>query len=234
MSISETPTSFFCTCPERGAPGTQNSFMKRIFSFLFLCAGLAVLVSCGAAKKTSDVVVSKTQTTSLEGDKVIVAEMQLTGIEMAESLNDDGTEIIKRPFKWYVGIGETNDQQVSIELAQREAYATISRVFSNLVKDEAERGNVVTNKNVQQALTTHWEQFSASLQKSCEPFGKTTVQYNPATRLYKVTAKVAIRGDHFNQLLKTAGDFKPDGLTGEELQDFIATNKSIMEAARMK
>ena len=208
--------------------------MKRIISFMSICTAISLLVSCGAAKKTSNVVVSQTQTTSLEGDKVIVAEMQLSGIEMADALNDDGTDLIKRPYKWYVGVGEVDDQQVATELAQREAYATISRVFSNLVKDEAERGNVVTNKKVQQALTSHWEQFSASLQKSCEPFGKASVQYNPSTKLYKVTAKVAVRGDYFNQLLKTAGDFKPEGLTEEELQQFIETNKSIMEAARGK
>lgn len=196
--------------------------------------GILVLSSCGTVKKTSDVVLSQSQTTSLEGDKVVVAEMQLSGIEMAESLNDDGTDLIQRPYKWYAGIGETDDQQMSIELAQREAYATISRIFSNLVQDEAERGNVATNKKVQQALKSHWEQFSATLQKGCEPFGKATVQYNPSTRLYKVTAKVAVRGDRFNQLLRTAGDFKPDGLTEEELRQFIDTNNAIMEAAKSK
>ncbi len=208
--------------------------MTKVFSFLSVCAILFVIVSCGTSKKISNVVVSQRQTTSLEGDKVIVAEMQLSGIEMADALNDDGTDLIKRPYKWYAGIGETDDQQVSIELAQREAYATISRIFSNLVKDEAERGNAITNKKVQQALTSHWEQFSASLQKSCEPFGKATVQYNPSTKLYKVIAKVAVRGDYFNQLLKTAGNFKPEGLTGEELQQFIETNNAIMESAKKK
>lgn len=208
--------------------------MKKVVSLLPVWAMLFVVVSCGTSKKTSNVIVSKTQATSIEGDKVIVVEMQLSGIEMADALNDDGTELIKRPYKWFAGFGEVDDQQVAIELAQREAYATISRVFSNLVKDEAERGNVVTNKKVQQALTSHWEQFSASLQKSCEPFGKTTVQYNPSTKLYKVTAKVAVRGDYFNQLLKSAGDFKPEGLTGEELQQFIETNNAIMEAAKKK
>lgn len=207
---------------------------RKIPYCLSVCMVMLFMSSCGTVKKTSDVVLSQSQTTSLEGNKVVVAEMQLSGIEMADALNDDGTAVIQRPFKWYVGIGESDDQQVSIELAQREAYATISRVFSNLVQDEAERGNVVTNKNVQQALTSHWEQFSTSLQKACEPFGKAIVQYDPSTRLYKVTAKVAIRGDRFNQLLRTAGDFKPDGLTEQELRQFIDTNNAIMEAARNK
>lgn len=192
------------------------------------------MLSCGTARKSSDVVVSQKQTISLEGEKVVIAEMQLSGIEMAETLNEDGTDIIKRPYKWWAGIGETDDQQVSIELAQREAYSTISRIFGNLVKDESERGNVVTNKKVQQALKSHWEQLSASIQKGCEPFGKTIVEYNPSTKLYKVTAKIAVRGDHYNQLLKTAGEFKPEGFNEEELEQFIKTNKAIMEAASKK
>lgn len=208
--------------------------MKKVVSLLPVWAMLFVVVSCGTSKRTSNVIVSQSTVTSLEGDKVTVQEMQLSGIEVAEALNEDGTDIIKRPYKWYVGIGETDDQQVSIELAQREAYATISRIFSNLVKDESERGNVVTNKKVQQALTSHWEQFSTSLQKACEPFGKASVQYNPSTKQYKVIAKVGVRGDHFNQLLKTAGDFKPGGLTEEELTQFIESNKAIMEAAKKK
>lgn len=208
--------------------------MKKVVSLLPVWAMLFVVVSCGTSKRTSNVIVSQSTVTSLEGDKVTVQEMQLSGIEVAETLNEDGTDIIKRPYKWYAGIGETDDQQVSIELAQREAYATISRIFSNLVKDESERGNVVTNKKVQQALTSHWEQFSTSLQKACEPFGKASVQYNPSTKQYKVIAKVGVRGDHFNQLLKTAGDFKPGGLTEEELTQFIESNKAIMEAAKKK
>jgi len=100
------------------------------------------------------------------------------------------------------------------------------------VLDQAERGNVANNGRVQQALTSHWKQVSASVEKACEPFGNTTIQYNPSTRMYEVTAKVGIRGDRFNQLLNEAGNFKPADLTGKDLDDFIDTNKSIMEAAR--
>ena len=81
-------------------------------------------------------------------------------------------------------------------------------------------------------MTSHWEQFSTSLQKGCEPFGNTTVEYDQATRMYNVTAKVAIRGDRFNDLLNTAGNFRPSDLSGAELDEFIETNKSIMNAAK--
>mgnify|MGYP003309107069 CR=1 FL=1 len=158
--------------------------------------------------------------------------VKLSSIEMADALNEDGTDMIKRPYKWFAGIGKADNKQVAIELAQREAYATISRMLNNAVEDGAERGNVVNNGRVMQGLTMHWKQFSTSLQKACEPFGNTTIEYNPSTKMYEATAKVAIRGDRFNQLLNTAGNFKPSDLKGEELEQFIEANKAIMEAAR--
>lgn len=170
--------------------------------------------------------------TSLEGTQTRVETVKLQGIEMSEALSEDGTQMIKRPYKWYAGIGKADNKQVAIELAQREAYATISRILTNAVKDEAERGNVANNGKVQQALTSHWEQFSTSLQKGCEPFGNTSIEYDPATRMYTATSKIAIRGDRFNQLLNTAGNFKPTDLSGSELDQFIEINKAIMEAAK--
>lgn len=151
---------------------------------------------------------------------------------MAEALSEDGTQMIQRPYKWYAGIGKADNKQVAIELAQREAYATISRILTNAVKDNAERGNLANNGKVQQALTSHWEQFSASLQKGCEPFGNTSIAYDQSTKMYTATAKIAIRGDRFNQLLNTAGNFKPTDLSGAELDQFIEINKAIMEAAK--
>ena len=71
-----------------------------------------------------------------------------------------------------------------------------------------------------------------SIQKGCEPFGDVTIEYSPSTRMYSVTAKVAVRGDRFNQMLNNAGNFRPDNLSGEELEQFIETNKAIMEAAK--
>ena len=158
--------------------------------------------------------------------------LKVQGVEMVDELSDDGLDMIKRPYKWYAGIGKADLEQVALELAQREAYASISRVITNAVKDNAERGNVANNGQVQQALTSHWEQFSASLLKACEPFGDAIVEYDQSTRMYTVTAKVGIRGDRFNQLLNTAGSFKPKDLKGDELDQFVEVNKTIMEAAR--
>lgn len=201
-----------------------------------LVFAIAILfASCSSSKPTAmapAVDSSRKTVTSLEGQKVVSETVKLTGIEMSEALNEDGTDLVKRPFKWFAGIGKADNKQVAIELAQREAYATISRVLNNAVKDQSERGNVANNGRVQQALTSHWNQVSVSLQKACEPFGNTTIEYNPTTRMYEATSKIGIRGDRFNQLLNTAGSFKPTDLSGKDLDDFIATNEAIMQAAR--
>lgn len=206
--------------------------MKK--SSILLVASLMLLISSCASKKAMEPAVdlTRTSTTSLEGNQVVQETVKLSGIEMAEALNDEGTDLIKRPYKWFAGIGKADNKQVAIELAQREAYATISRVLNNAVIDESERGNVVNNGKVQQALTSHWKQVSLSVQKACEPYGNTTIEYNPNTGMYEATSKVGIRGDRFNKLLNTAGDFKPSDLNAEELEQFIQTNKSIMEAAK--
>ena len=208
--------------------------MKKFFRMSSIILLTTLLASCSSAKsvKSPAVESSITTKTNVEGVKVAVETVKLTGIEMSEALNDDGTDLIKRPYKWYAGIGKADNKQVAIELAQREAYATISRILNNAVKDEAERTNVVNNGKVQQALTTHWEQISISLQKGCEPFGNTSIEYDPSTGMYSATAKVAIRGDLFNKMLNTAGNFKPTDLNEQELEDFIKANKAIMEAAR--
>ena len=202
---------------------------KNILIGLVICVSL---ISCGS-KKAAPVVESVIKTeTNLEGNKVKTEIVKLQGIEMSEALNEEGTAIVQIPYKWYAGIGKADNKQMAIELAQREAYATISRVLNNAVVDQSERGNVANNGKVQQALTSHWKQVSTSLIKACEPYGNAAIEYDPTTRMYSVTAKVAIRGDKFNQLLNTAGNFKPSDLSGDELEQFIETNKSIMEAAK--
>ena len=199
-------------------------------SFFTLLAALLLLTSCGAGKRSADF--SREKGKSLEGDKVMVETVRLHGIDEAEVLNEDGTKLIKMPFKWYAGIGTADNKQVAIELAQREAYATISRVLNNIVQDQAQRGNLVNNGKVQQALSSYWEQISVSVQNACEPFGETVIEYNPSTGMYNVTAKVGIRGDRFNDLLDTAGKIPENELDKDELDEFIDINKSIMEAAK--
>lgn len=193
-------------------------------------AALLLLTSCGASKKGADF--SREKGRSLEGDRVTIETVSLHGVDEAKVLNEDGTKLIKMPFKWYAGIGVADNKQLAIELAQREAYATISRVLNNIVQDQAQRGNLANNGKVQQALASYWEQISVSVQNACEPFGETVIEYNPTTGMYNVTAKVGIRGDRFNDLLETAGKIPENELDKDELNEFISVNKSIMEAAK--
>lgn len=193
-------------------------------------ATLLLLTSCGASKKGADF--SREKGRSLEGDRVTIETVSLHGVDEAKVLNEDGTKLIKMPFKWYAGIGVADNKQLAIELAQREAYATISRVLNNIVQDQAQRGNLANNGKVQQALASYWEQISVSVQNACEPFGETVIEYNPTTGMYNVTAKVGIRGDRFNDLLETAGKIPENELDKDELDEFISVNKSIMEAAK--
>lgn len=206
--------------------------MKKtvLFSGMALIAVL-LMASCGSHKNA--VVESKIEKDrSLEGENVVVETTKLYGTEMVESLNEDGTKMVKVPYKWYAGIGKANDKQTAIEMAELEARATISRIIENAVLSESERGTVVNNGDVQKALTSHWKQVSTSIQNACEPIGDTRIEYSPSTKMYTVTAKVGIKGERFQQLLNSAGSFKPSNLSGDDLQKFIDTNQSIMNAAK--
>ena len=200
--------------------------MKTI-QILASVAMLTLAVSCGSSKQAT---VSAGK--DVNDVETIVETVRLQGIEMTEALNEKGTAIVKVPYKWYAGIGTADNKQVAVELAQREAYATISRIFNQAVLDQAQRGNVANNGAVQQALTSYWEQVSTSVAKYCEPFGDTKVVYNTASRMYEATAKIGLRGDKFNQVLNGATNFKPENLSGEELEQFIEVNQNIMEAAK--
>lgn len=213
-----------------------TEILMALGMFLGLIASL-FLTSCGNAKKLSKasdtpVVVGREKTTSLEGEKVVEETMQLQGIEMAGALSEDGKSMEKVAYKWFAGMGKADNKQMAVELAQREAYATISRVLNNAVQDKAERGNVANNGKVQQALKSHWKQVSISLTKACEPFGETKVQYNSSTRMYDVIARVGVRGDRFMEILNRAGAFRPAELSGADLEEFIQTNQAIMDAAK--
>lgn len=206
--------------------------MRSIFLFISF---IAIMYSCSTTRNSSEtnpLESKKSIEKNIEGEKVTVETIKMQGIEISESLNDDGTDLIKYPFKWYAGIGKADNKQMAIELAQREAYSTISRTINNAVESSAERGNISNNGKVQQALTSHWEQVSYSLQQGCEPFGEVRIEYNKKEKMYNATARVAIRGDIFNRLLETAGNFKPENLTGDDLNQFLKINKQIMEATK--
>ena len=204
--------------------------MNRIFKISMVIVAILMLASCGSKK--SSVVESKTEKSkSLEGERVMVETTKLQGIEMVETLNEEGTAMVKMPYKWYAGFGKADDKQIAIEMAENEARATISRAMNNMVIAQTERGAVANNGEVQKALTSHWKQVSESIQNACEPFGDTKVEYSPSTKMYTVTAKVGIRGDRFQQMLNTAGNYKPNNLGPDDLQIFLETNRAIMEAA---
>jgi len=204
----------------------------KTFNLLGMAMIVALaLASCGSSKNMA-VQSNIEKQKSLEGENVMVETTKLTGIEMVDDLSEDGTKMIKVPYKWFAGIGKANDKQTAVEMAELEARATISRVIDNAVLAESERGTVANNGEVQKAITSHWKQFSTSLQKSCEPFGDTKIEYSPSTKMYTVTQKVGIRGDKFQQMLNSAGSFKPNTLSGKDLDDFIEANKSIMNAAK--
>lgn len=163
---------------------------------------------------------------------ITTKSLKLNGIEMVETMNDDGTDMIKRPYRWFAGMAEADVQSVAVEMAQLEAYATISRVIENIVQTQAERGTLVNNGKVQKALKSYWQQMSMSIQKACEPFGDTQVEYNSETKMYSVTSKVGIRGDRYVKLLNEAKDAKPEGLAGNDLKEFIDANAAIIDAAK--
>lgn len=207
------------------------NIMNKLFKFGMTVFSVLILASCGSQK--SAVVESKIEKgKSLEGENVVVETTKLYGTDMVESLNDDGTKMVKVPYKWFAGIGKANDKQTAIEMAELEARATVSRVIENMVMATAERGTLANNGEVQKALTSHWKQISSSIQNACEPIGDTKLEYSPSTKMYTVTSKVGIKGDRYIQMLNSAGNYKPSNLRGDDLQQFIDANQSIMNAAK--
>ena len=195
--------------------------MNKLFKINAALVAAFMLISCGGQK-----------TVALEGNQVVTENTQLQGVEMVETLSDDGSRMVQIPYKWYAGIGMADDKQIAIELAQNEARATISRVIETMVTAQAERGAVANNGIVQQALRSYWKQVSQSVQNACEPIGETKVEFNPSTRMYTVTAKIGIRGDRYQQLINSASNYRPANLTGEDLQLFLDANEAIMSSAK--
>lgn len=205
--------------------------MNKVFKIGMAIVASFMLVCCNSNKSTT--VESKTEKSrSLEGEREIVETTKIQGVEMVETLNEDGTKMIKTPYRWYAGVGKADDKQTAIEMAELEARATVSRTIENMVMSTAERGVIANNGEVQKALSSHWKQISASIQNACEPIGETKIEYNKATKMYTVTSKVGIRGDYYQQLINSASNFKPTNLSGEDLEQFNEANQSIMKTAK--
>lgn len=158
--------------------------------------------------------------------------IKIQGIEMVETLNADGTDFIKRPYRWFAGMAEADVESLAVEMAQLEAYATISRVIENAVLAESKRSALAVDGVVHKALNSHWEQVSSSIQNASEPFGEAESTFDEKTGLYHVIAKVGIRGDRYVKILDGASNFKPTGLGGDDLQQFIDANQAIIDASK--
>jgi PBP1b-binding outer membrane lipoprotein LpoB len=205
--------------------------MNKLLKIEMAILAILMLVSCGSTKSTA--VESKVEKTrSVEGDKVVVETTELQGIEMIETLNEDGTKIIKRPYRWFAGIGKADDKQTAIEIAEHEARANVSRSIETMVMATVEKGALVNNQKVQEALTSHWKQVSSNILNGCESLGAAKVEYNKNTNMYTATVKVGMRGDRFQQLMDKAASYKPSNLSGNDLNQFIETNKTIIGAAK--
>ena len=206
--------------------------MKTMKNLGLIAFVAMVIAGCGSTKPLVESRIENK--TSLEGEKVSVETAKMQGIEMVDDLSEDGLTIRKVAYKWYAGIGKANDKQVAIEIAEREARATISRVIENMVEDHANGGKLADNGEVQKTVSSYWKQMSKSIQNACEPFGDTKIEFSPTTKMYTATAKVGVRGDKFQQMLNSASNYKPSNLSGKDLESFIEINKSIMNAAKGK
>ena len=208
--------------------------MKR-FSILGVCCLLLLSFSMVnpvmAQKKAVKKEMSRGKVKTLEGGKVMAEENARTGYEMVDALNEAGTKLEKIAYKWFAGDAEADNKSIAIEMAHSEARAEVSRSVLTIAQTEGERGALVNNGKVQQALKSYWDQVSRSVQKGCEPFGNAIIEYDKKTGMYKVRAKVGMRGDLYKEMLRTAGQ-KPTTLSGEELREFEEINASIIRAAK--
>ena len=98
-------------------------------------------------------------------------------------------------------------------------------------------GSVYNPNSVMKALyngdfDSYWTQMSKTIQNACEPLGSTKIEYSPTTKMYTATAKVGVRGDRYQKMLDSASSYKPDNLSGKDLESFMEANKSIMNAAK--
>ena len=185
------------------------------------------MLCIGALSMTSNAQISYER--NLEGRCVRTTEEAQSGYAEAESLSPDGRKIERWAYKWYAGTAKANDKQTAIEMAQREAFATISRTINNAVTDAAGRVTSGYNGRVSKEINSSWAQFSETVIRGCEPFGDTKIEYDRCTGMYTVTAKVAIRGDRFNKMLDEMKECRPQNLSVEEVNTFVNVNVAIVD-----
>lgn len=205
---------------------------------LVLCVVVTTfLMSCGATKPTMTQAPTPTpavrqQTVSLEGETVIKEVRKSSGVAMAESLSEDGLQVVQHAYRWFAGSYTADNEKLAKTAAKAEARAEVSRSILSIVKTNSEAAGMAVDAKVHETLTTYWKQQGNTILNGCEDFGEVEVEYNPSTRMYKATAKVAMRGDRYNKVMESAGSHRPQNLSEKELDDFIALNKKIIEAAK--
>ncbi len=198
--------------------------MKKLFIF---CLAALALGACKSQKQT-------TVGTNMEGDRVVRQELATSGIDMVKVLNEDGTGMVERPYKWYAGFSSMNSKAHAIKYAEMDARNRVANIIQSIVQEQIEGGALANNGKVQEAIRNHWQQLGQSISTGLEPYGNAIVEYNATTQMYDVTVKLGVSGERFQAMLRKAGNFKPSDLQGEELQQFIDVNNSIIEAAKTK
>lgn len=161
--------------------------------------------------------------------------LQYQGISMVDELSEDGMTIRQVAYKWYAGYGKSDNKRLAIRMAEGDARAAVARIIETTVLNQMELGSITNNSKTQEALKEHWNQVSMNILKACEPFGDVICEEEKGSSgemFYNTVVKVGLRGDRFIKILDDAGKFKPTTLQGEELQQFIDVNNSIMEAAK--
>ena len=136
----------------------------------------------------------------------------IEGIELFETLNDDGSAYIRKPYKWYAGFGESDVKSNAVEMAQQDAYSRILHAIDKAVEER--------NGQATQVVRSYWTDASRSVLHDWELMD-TQFTYNNETGMYKVKVKIGIRGDKFLELLKSASNAEPEGLDGGEQKQFI-------------
>ena len=169
---------------------------------------------------------------NLEGDCVRVQDEATSGYAMSETLSDDGTRIEQIAYKWFSGYAESDNKQMAIEMAQREAFNTVSRTFQNAVLTAAVGVSNDVNGRAVEAVTSCWAQVSNQVVRGCEPFGENRIEYNGNTGRYKVTAKIAMRGDLYKKIIDNIKNNIPQNLSENEVDIFLSVHTRVVEIVR--
>ncbi len=169
---------------------------------------------------------------NLEGDCVRVQDEATSGYVMAETLSSDGTRIEQIAYKWFSGYAESDNKQMAIEMAQREAFNTVSRTFNNAVLSAAVGVTNDVNGRAVDAVTSCWVQVSNQIVRGCEPFGENRIEYNRNTGKYKVTAKIAMRGDIYKKIIDNIKNNIPRNLSDSEMDIFMSIHTRVVDVVR--